>query len=80
MLDKTICYIPHVLFILTSYQFPSSLISLKSDDNDVILGMDWLTKYQAIIDCAARSVIVTHPSDDTVKYWSASSAPPSSTF
>ena len=69
MLDKMICYIPHVLFILTSYQLPSSLIALKSDDIDVILGMDWLSKYQAVIDCAARSVTVTHPSGDTVKYW-----------
>ena len=69
-----------VLITIRSFQFPSSLIALKSDDIDVILGMDWLSKFQAVIDCAARSVTVTHPSGDTVKYWSASSVPPSSTF
>jgi hypothetical protein len=41
--------------------FPTSLIALKSTDIDVILGMDWLTKSQAIIDCAARSIVMTSP-------------------
>ena len=30
-----------------SIPFPFTLIALKSDDLDVILGMDWLVKYQA---------------------------------
>ena len=32
-----------VLIAIGSFQFPASLIALKSDDIDVILGMDWLT-------------------------------------
>ena len=58
--------------------FPTSLIALKSTDIDVILGMDWIVKYQAIIDCLARSVTLVHPSGETFWYWSPSSVPPSS--
>ena len=57
--------------------FPASLIALKSTDIDVILGMDWLSKYQANLDCAAKSVTLVHPSGEIVKYWSPSSIPPS---
>jgi hypothetical protein len=55
---------------------PTSLIALKSTDIDVILGMDWLTKSQAIIDCAARSIVMTSPASRTFIYWSPSSIPP----
>ena len=39
--------------------------------------MDWLSKYQANLDCAAKSVTLVHPSGEIVKYWSPSSIPPS---
>jgi hypothetical protein len=57
--------------------FPTSFIALKTTDIDIILGMNWLAKYQAIIDCAARSIIMTSPAGRTFKYWSPSSIPPS---
>jgi hypothetical protein len=57
--------------------FPTSFIALKSTDIDDILGMDWLAKYQAIIDCATRSIVMTSPAGRTFKYWSPSSIPPS---
>src|SRR3954468_12245170 len=45
-----------------AYQkFPTSFIALKSSDIDVIMGMDWLTKYQSIIYSALRTVTVTSP-------------------
>jgi hypothetical protein len=50
--------------------FPTSFIALKSNDIDVILGMDWLSKSQAIIDCVARSIIMTSPVGRTFIYWS----------
>ena len=59
--------------------FPIPLVALKSTDLDVILGMDWLVQYKAVIDCAARSVVVTHLSGEVVRYQSSSSAPPSTT-
>ena len=39
--------------------------------------MDWLAKYQANLDCAAKSVTVIHPTVGLVSYWSPSSANPS---
>jgi hypothetical protein len=42
--------------------------------------MIWLGKYQAVIDCAARSVTITHPSRGSFVYSSPSSIPPSARF
>ena len=36
--------------------FPSDLITLESQGLDVILGMDWLSKYEGNIDCASKSI------------------------
>src|SRR3954466_10150488 len=36
--------------------FLASLIALKSSDIDVILGMDWLSRQNAVLDCKAKSV------------------------
>ena len=60
-----------------SIPFPFQLIALRSEGLDVILGMDWLVKYQANLDCAAKTVSVIHPRYGEVRYWSPSSAPPS---
>ena len=50
--------------------FLSSLISLKSSDIDVILGMDWLSRQNAYLDCKGKSVKLTHPSGKTINYTS----------
>src|SRR3954468_2395633 len=50
--------------------FLASLIALKSSDIDVILGMDWLSRQNAYLDCKAKSVKLTHPSGKTVNYTS----------
>ena len=46
--------------------FLASLISLKSSDINIILGMDWMTSHHAKIDCYTRSVQLTHPSGKIV--------------
>src|SRR4051812_20834215 len=48
--------------------FLASLIALKSSDIDVILGMDWLSRQHAFLDCKVRSVRLTHPSGQTIDY------------
>ncbi|KAK1651366.1 hypothetical protein QYE76_069171 [Lolium multiflorum] len=60
--------------------FPTSLIALKSTDIDVILGMDWLVKHKAVIDCAARSIVLTNLSGKSVLYWAPSAISPSARF
>ena len=39
--------------------------------------MNWLVKYQAQLDCAAKTVTVTNASGEIVRYWSPMSVPPS---
>src|SRR3954470_10997455 len=50
--------------------FLASLIALKSSDIDVILGMDWLSRQNAYLDCRAKSVKLTHPSGQIIDYTS----------
>src|SRR3954471_13909297 len=50
--------------------FLASLIALKSSDIDVILGMDWLSRQNVVLDCKANSVKLTHPSGHTLNYTS----------
>ena len=44
-----------------SHVFPSDLIILESQGLDIILGMDWLSKYGGNIDCASKSILLTSP-------------------
>src|SRR3954468_17178413 len=53
--------------------FLASLIALKSSDIDVILGMDWLSRQNAVRDCKAKSVKLTHPPGQTIDYTSPNS-------
>ena len=62
---------PEVPITIGYYSFPFALVALRSSGIDVILGMNWLAKYQANLDCAAKTVTVTNSSGDSVKYRSA---------
>jgi hypothetical protein len=46
--------------------FPTSLVILNSCGIDVILGMDWLTKYQGNIACVERTVTITNHRGKTI--------------
>ena len=48
--------------------FPIDLIILESQELDVILGMDWLSKYEGNIDCASKSILLTTPEGKRIKY------------
>jgi hypothetical protein len=41
--------------------FVANLIVLESQGIDVILEMDWLSKYKVLIDCTKKSVKLTTP-------------------
>src|SRR4051812_5961111 len=53
--------------------FLASRIALKSSDIDVIVGMDWLSRQNVVLDCKAKSVKLTHPLGKTIDYTSPSS-------
>ena len=51
-----------------THVFPSDLIILESQGLDVILGMDWMSKYGGSIDCASKSIYLTTPEGKRIKY------------
>src|SRR3989337_1484261 len=51
-----------------SHVFPSDLIILESQGLDVILGMDWMSKYGGSIDCASKTILLTTPEGKRIKY------------
>src|SRR3954466_6497541 len=50
------------------HMFPVSLIILDSQGLDVILGMDWMAKYEGVLDCANRTVALTTPETKRIKF------------
>jgi hypothetical protein len=57
MRTKHIC--PAVSIIIRGVDFPSNLILLDSKGIDIILVMDWLSKYDEVIQCARKAVRFT---------------------
>src|SRR3954468_14432589 len=50
------------------HKFLVSLIILDSQGLDVILGMDWMTKYEGVLDCANRTVALTTPEKKRIRF------------
>jgi hypothetical protein len=46
----------------------ANLIVLESKGIDVILGMDWLSKHNGLIDCAKKTVRLTPSSGKELEY------------
>jgi hypothetical protein len=46
----------------------SNLIIIDSQGIDIILGMDWLRKYDRVILCAKRAIYLTHENGTTVEF------------
>jgi hypothetical protein len=52
---------PKVNLKIRGVDFVANLIVLECKGIDVILGMDWLSKYKVLIDCAKKSAKLTTP-------------------
>jgi hypothetical protein len=63
---KHICSV--VSISIMGVDFSSSLILLDSKDIDIILGMDWLRKYDRVIQCVKRTVRLTKEDGITVEF------------
>jgi hypothetical protein len=48
--------------------FPLNLILLDSKGIDIILGMDWLSRYDGVIHCAKKVVRLTKKDGTTVEF------------
>jgi hypothetical protein len=66
MRTKHIC--PEVSISIRGVDFPSNLILLDSKGIDIILGMDWLSKYDRVIQYARKAVKLTKKDGTSVEY------------
>jgi hypothetical protein len=66
MRTKHIC--PAVSITIRGVDFPSNLILLDSKSIDIILGMDWLSKYDRVIQCARKAVKLTKKDGTSVEF------------
>ena len=57
--------VQHVPIDLGGHEFPTSMLILKDQDIDVILGMNWLTQHGAVIDVLRRTIRVNVPGSKT---------------
>ena len=53
---------------LENRNFPTDLIVLSMSEFDGILGIDWLTKYGAVLDCVSKSITFTTPGGQLFKF------------
>ena len=53
---------------IREYEFLGDLIELSIREFDVILGMDWLSRHQAIVDCRMKRVTLRTPNEDEVTF------------
>ncbi|KAL5538416.1 hypothetical protein UlMin_046127 [Ulmus minor] len=62
------CWLCAVPMIVDDRELFADLIVLDMHDFDVILGMDWLSKYNATIDCQKRQVIFEPMGEEKFKF------------
>jgi hypothetical protein len=66
MRTKHIC--PTISITIRGVDFLANLIVLDSKGIDIILGMDWLMKYDGVILCAKRAIRLTKEDDTIVEF------------
>ena len=53
---------------IREYEFSGDLIELSFREFDVILGMDWLSRHQVVVDCRMKRVSLRTPSGEEVTF------------
>jgi hypothetical protein len=59
---------PKVSILINGVEFLANLIVLESKRINVILGMDWLSKHNGLIDCAKKAVRLASSSGKELEY------------
>jgi hypothetical protein len=59
---------PTISITIRGVDFPSNLILLDSKGIDIILGMDWLSKYDGVIQCTRKAVKLTKKDETSVEF------------
>ena len=60
VLESTVC-IKNCPLMVHDREFSVDLIALPFHEFDLILGMDWLSKHRAIVDCDKKIVLLKCP-------------------
>ena len=58
--------VPGSRLVIQNKDFPANLIVLSIHDFDIILGMDWLSKHRATLDCYKKEVRLVRPEEPGV--------------
>ena len=53
---------------IREYDFPGDLIELSFKEFNVILGMDWLSRHQVVMDCRMKRVTLRTSNEDEVTF------------
>ena len=54
--------------IIKGYEFRANLVLLDIQDFDVILGMDWLSRHHATMDCFRKEVKFCRPGEPEISF------------
>ena len=54
--------------VIQGKTFHADLIVLGSQGTEVVLGMNWMTKYKGVINCSKKSISITTSDGDKVAY------------
>ena len=54
--------------LIGGQEFPTDLVALDMRDFDVVLGMDWLSRHRATLDCYKKEVKLHRPGKLKVKF------------
>ena len=54
--------------LIGGQEFPTDLVALDMRDFDVVLGMDWLSRHRATLDCYKKEVKLHRPGKLEVKF------------
>ena len=49
--------------LIGGQEFPTDLVALDMRDFDVVLGMDWLSRHRATLDCSKKEVKLHRPGE-----------------
>jgi hypothetical protein len=66
--STSVSFCPSMRIEIQGSPFLAYLILLECKDLDVILGMDWLTRHKAVIDCATGGNSVSINSEERSKF------------
>ena len=56
------------IILIEGQEFPADLVALDMRDFDVVLGMDWLSRHRATLDCYKKEVKLNMPGKLEVKF------------